>query len=198
MKGQRIIRTLFVITLPWVFFACKSPRITEPERSGIEQLLLSTAVDRALEQQDIPQVEGKKIFLSEDYMEAYDSRYVIGAIRAKLSESGAHLVEKREAADIIVEARSGALGIDSSSTLFGIPSIPVIIPAAGSLNMPGVALYKAERANAITKLALLAYEVEGEPVFSSESYAGSSHFNQYTVLFFFDINLTNIPERRNF
>jgi len=188
----------FLSTMAVFLSGCKSPKVTEPSRSGIEQLLLSDAVDDALERQDIPYVEGRKVFLSNAFLKSYDAEYVLGSIRAKLSENGAHLVEARGDADVIVEARSGAIGIDSSSTLFGIPSIPLVIPAAGSIKLPDLALYKSAKADSIAKIALLAYEADGAPIFSSESYVGSSGFHQYTFLFLLDVNITDIPERKRY
>jgi hypothetical protein len=147
----------------------------------------------------VPQVEGENVFLSGAYYESYDSAYVLGAIRAVLSENGAHLVADSADADIIVEARSGALGIDSSSSLLGVPSIPIVIPAAGSIKVPDLALYKSEKADSIGKLAMLAYEAEsGEPVFSTDSLTGKAHFHHYRVLFLFDINLTDLSERKKY
>ncbi|HKK19305.1 MAG TPA: DUF6655 family protein [Opitutales bacterium] len=173
--------------------------MTEPARSGIEQLLLSQAVDDALSEVEVPQVQGKRVFLSDAYYESYDSAYVLGAIRAVLSENGAHLVADSADADIIVEARSGALGIDSSSSLLGVPSIPIVIPAAGSIKIPDLALYKSEKADSISKLAMLAYEAEsGEPVFSTDSFTGKARFHHYRMLFFFDINFTDLPERKRY
>jgi hypothetical protein len=173
--------------------------MTEPSRSGIEQLLLSQAVDDALAKVEVPQLEGRKVFLADNYYESYDSDYVLGTIRAVLSEAGAHLVANADTAEIIVEARSGALGVDSSSSLFGVPSIPLVIPAAGSIKIPDLALYKSEKADSVGKLAILAYEAEsGKPVFSSEPLVGKAHFHHYRVLFLFDINFTDLPERKGY
>jgi len=200
MTGHLQQKLHFFLGLICIFFAgCKSPSITEPKRSAIEQLLLSTAVDNALKAQEIPEVRGKKVFVSEAYLESYDSRYVAGTVRALLSENGAHLVSEAGAAEIIVESRSGALGIDSSNTLVGLPSIPIIIPTAGTIALPNFALYGAEKADSVAKVALLAYQANnGAPVFSSESYTGDAHFHHYTFLFLLKLNFTNIPERENF
>ena len=172
--------------------------MTEPSRSGIEQLLLSQAVDDALADVKVPQVDGQKVFLSDAYYDSYDGAYVLGAIRAVLSENGAHLTAPASA-DIIVEARSGALGIDSSSSLLGVPSIPIVIPAAGSIKVPDLALYKSEKADSVSKLALLAYEAEsGKPVFSTDSLTGNAYFHHYRVLFLLDLNFTDLPERKGY
>lgn len=199
IRLKEIYKTVIFAAVAICLSSCKSPTISEPKRTGIEQLLLSQAVDEAVMAQEIPQVKGKKLYVSEEYLESYDSRYVAGTIRALLSENGGYLVDDREDAEIIIEARSGALGIDSSSTLIGLPSIPIIIPTAGTISLPNLALYEAERADSVTKLSLLAYEADGgAPVFSSEPYKGQSHFHKYTILFLFTVNFTDIPERKRY
>lgn len=199
IRPNVISKMVFLTAAGICLSSCKSPSISEPKRTGIEQLLLSQAVDEAVLAQEVPQVNGKKLYVSEEYLESYDSRYVAGTIRALLSENGGHIVNNRENADIIVEARSGALGIDSSSTFIGLPSIPIIIPTAGTISLPNLALYDAERADSVTKLSLLAYEADGgAPVFSSEPYTGQSHFHKYTVLFLLTVNFTDIPERKRY
>lgn len=138
-----------------------------------------------LDQVDIPQVRGKRVYVSEAYLDSYDSLYVVGSIRAALSENDALLVNSEDEAEIILEARSGALGIDFSSSLLGLPSVLVIIPGAGSVELPTVALYQAKRSDSVTKLSFLAYEVDtGKRVYSGDVMAGKSKFHNYTFLFF--------------
>lgn len=190
-----VLVLLVTLALP----GCKSPLVTKPKRSAIEQLLLSTAVDNALDDVDIPEVAGKRVYISEDYLDSYDSLYVMGSIRAVMSENDALLVNSEDEADIIVEARSGALGIDSSTSLVGLPSIPIVIPGAGSLELPTVALYQAKRADSVTKLSFLAYEADtGTRVHSGDAMTGKSKFHNYTFLFFLDVNFTDVPEREGF
>jgi hypothetical protein len=178
--------------------ACTTPRFSEPPRSAIEQLLLSTAVDEALDEVKLPEVKGKRVFLSEEYLEAYDGQYIIGTIRAILSENGAYLVDIRDDAELIVEARSGALGIDSSASIFGLPGFPIYIPGAGTLELPELALYKSDKAHSVAKIALLAYRTDGKPVFSSEAFVGKSHFKHYKFLLVLNLNFTDIPERADY
>lgn len=178
---------------------CTSSKISVPERTAIEQLLLSAATDKALTGISIPQVAGERVYLVEDYVESYDSAYVLGSIRALLSENGGLLQQSRETADIIVEARVGALGVDSSKSLLGLPSLPLPIPAVGTVETPEVALYAAKKKDSVGKIALLGYRAEdGSNVFSTEPLSGKAHFYQYEFLLFLKINFTNIPERDGF
>lgn len=177
---------------------CTTPKISKPERTGLEQLLLSNAVDLAVDNMELPIIDGRDVFLEEAYLEAYDSKYLIGSVRAILSENGARLVDEKANADVIIEARSGALGIDSSESLLGIPSVPIIVPGAGTLTFPELVLYKSSKAQSVSKIALLAYDRSGANVFSSDAYVGKSHFNSYKMLLFLNLNFTDIPERADY
>src|SRR5258706_14819028 len=82
---------------------CRSLRVTEPPRTAIEQLLLSTADDDAMKGFNLLPLKGKKIYVEEKYFESYDKGYALGNIRELLCRNGCRLVEKREEADTIVE-----------------------------------------------------------------------------------------------
>lgn len=195
MLKIRFIAVLVIAVAAAVLTGCSSPRLSEPSRTAFEQLLLSNAADRALADIEIPQVAGRSVFVDPAYLSAYDQEYLLGSIRAKLSVEGALLVNDRETADLIVEPRSGALGIDSSSSIFGIPAFPIAVPGVGTMESPEVALYKSEKADSISKILLLAYENEsGENVFATESLIGKSYHHHYTVLAFISFRLTDIPE----
>src|SRR4051812_11424495 len=91
---------------------CTQTGLTKPTRSAVEQLLISTAADRALASADWSFVRGRKIFVDRTYFESYDDDYVMGTIRDFVSTNGGLLVPEFKEADYILEARSGALSID--------------------------------------------------------------------------------------
>jgi hypothetical protein len=110
---------------------------------------------------------------------------------------GGFLVQKIDDAELVVEPRSGALSIDSTSSLIGLPSTPTPIPFAGAVQIPEVALYKSEKQFSIAKLALLAYERDsGRHVASSGSLIGRANIKYYKFLGFISFNKTTIPERK--
>jgi len=198
-RTARLLAGFGLAGLALLVTGCTSSKITVPERTAIEQLLLSTATDNALRGISIPQVAGERVYLVETYVDSYDRAYVLGSIRALLSENGALLQESRESADIIVEARVGALGVDSSGSLLGIPSLPLPIPAVGTVETPEVALYAVKKEDSVGKIALLGYRAEdGSNVFSTEPLSGKAHFYQYEFLLFLKINFTDIPERDDY
>jgi len=192
---NKILQCFGAAVLVALLSGCHSLNVSEPKRTAAEQLLLSTAADRGLEDVKLEPLRGKKVFLEEQYFQSYDQEYILGAIRELISTNGAFLVRKIDDADIIVEARSGGLGIDTRTSLFGIPALPIPIPFVGTLATPEIALYKAELHDSTGKFALLAYDNKtGGYVHSTGSLAGKAYFNYYKLLGFFNWRSTDIPE----
>jgi len=176
---------------------CVQTRLTEPKRSAVEQLLLSTAADRALEFADVSSLKGKKTYVDPTYFESEDKQYVIGSIRDLLSRNGALLVSKAEDAAVIVEARSGALSIDSSQSILGIPKIPVPIPFTGTVETPELYLVKSEKQFSTAKIALLAYEQQSRTnVVSSGPLVGRANIKYFKILGLLNLTKTTIPEKQ--
>jgi hypothetical protein len=182
-----------------VFFAagCSSTIQTNPPRSATEQLLLSTAADRAIATYPLVDLDKKKVFVDGTYFESYDSKYVIGSIRDAVSRAGGLLVGAASNSDIVLEARSGGLSIDASMTLFGVAQTGLPIPLAGTLNIPELAIYKSSRQRAYAKLALLAYSARSlEHVFSSGPMVGRAYNTDYKLLGMIQWTGTDIPEKK--
>lgn len=174
---------------------CHSVKITEPKRTVTEQLLLSSAADRAVAELELSPLRGKTVYVEERYFKSYDKRYALGSIRQHLSESGARLTTDEDKADVIVEVRSAGLGLDSRESLLGIPSFGLPIPFAGAVQTPELALYKSQKADSTAKFALFAYDRgSGEHVHSSGARSGKAHFYHYKFLGFFNWRKTDIPE----
>jgi len=155
-------------------------------------------VDNSLRGVRIPQVEGERVFVDDSLLEAYDRGYVVGSVRALLNENGALLQSDRDKADMIVEARSGALGMDVADSLVGIPAIPIIIPGAGTSEFPEVVLFSSNKQSSVSKIALLGYYADGANAFSTESLSGTAYFNRYKFLLLLKLNFTDIPERERY
>ena len=175
---------------------CASYKLTNPPRSATEQLLLSTAADRALASADLTMFAKKAVFLDTTYFDSYDSKYALGEIRDALSRAGALLEPDAKDADIIIEARAGALSTDSADTLIGIPNTGLPIPLAGTVSIPELAFYKSEKQFAYAKIALLAYANRSRAhIFSSGPLDGKS-YNKYHKVLFVSRVFTDIPEKQ--
>lgn len=193
--GRAVVWWSLGCGLSLVFSGCHSVTVTEPKRSVAEQLLLSTAADRAVEGVDLHPLEGKKVYLQEKYFDSYDKEYCLGAIRELISTNGAFLVDTVDDAEVIVEARSGGLGLDQRETLFGIPNLILPIPLVGNFELPEIALFKSTKADSIAKFALLAIDSESRAyLHSTGAMPGKSRFHHYKVLGIINWRRTDIPE----
>lgn len=176
---------------------CLQTRISEPPRTAVEQLLISTAADRSLHAVEWRLFDGKRVFVETNYFQSYDHPYVLGSIRNLLSIHGALLATNVNDANIVIEPRSGALSTDSSSSLLGMPSIPVPIPFAGTFTSPEVALLKSDRLFSTAKIALFAYNQGSRKHFySSGPLVGRASHKYYKFLGYLSITRTDLPEKK--
>ncbi len=157
--------------------------------TATEQLLMSDAVDSTISKMDFSPLSGFKVYLDTTYVVAagkvipgtqmtpnlINSDYVISALRQQLTASGCMLVDARDNADVICEARCGALGTDGHSITYGLPasnllsSASVVIPGSPSIpTIPELSVAKREMKSAAAKVAVFAYDRESrEPVWQS-------------------------------
>jgi hypothetical protein len=147
---------------------CVTERETDPPRTATEQLLISTAADRAAESLILDLGPQRKAFLDATNFEGLDGKYAIAAIRSSLLKKGTRFVGDKKDADTIVEIRAGALSIDKHDMLVGIPSVDIPIPLAGQFGTPEIALYKSEEQEGVAKFAATAYDAK-DGRFLSES-----------------------------
>ena len=164
---------------------CTETRRSDPERTAEEQLLLSTAVDRAVDAVTLNIPKGTKVFVDASRFEAYDKSYAISAFRDRVLESGAHLVSQLNDAEVIVEIRSGALSTDGSKTIVGIPSFDVPIPLAGDLSVPELSLASRRQRLGVAKVAYTAYWREsGALADRTEPVQGVAGYKDWQVIGF--------------
>lgn len=156
---------------------------TTQQRTGTEQLLLSDAVDRSVDQMDFSVFAGRKVHLDTTYIKPIkgilfvNSDYIISALRHKIITSGCLIQENRDDADYVLEARMGALGTDSLEVTYGIPASNALnqaatvfsgIPAMPSI--PEVSVGKRNAALSTSKMVVFAFHREtGTPVWQSGS-----------------------------
>ncbi len=150
---------------------CGTTRMTDTTRAASEMLLVSGAVDTAIAQIDCSPLSGRCIFLDVQYLDGtVDKGYVISSLRQHFLAHGVKLNEERKTADVIVEARSGAVGTDRNSVLLlGTPqiSVPVVVTGQPS-QIPEIALLKKTDMKGVAKLAVFAYDRKsGEAVWQS-------------------------------
>lgn len=182
---------------------CTTTRVTEPYQTATEQLLVSSAVDHAIDNLKPPIPRGSKVYVDTEFFDGASGgndvvlpRYAIGAVRDLILRDGGDLVDERTAADLVVELRNGGQAIDHKTVLVGLPTIPVPAPLTGTVQTPELSLFKRDEQHGISKLALTVYGAKsGVLAGSTGPIYGDSHDTHWTVLLIFGWDRQNIlPE----
>ncbi|HZW08461.1 MAG TPA: DUF6655 family protein [Phycisphaerales bacterium] len=113
-------------TASWIFCGltalisgCSTVRITDPPRTATEQFLLSEAASEAVDGLNFSTLRGRAVWVEDSYFAASEAEFVLGQMRAKMLMEGVRLAPTREECEVVVEVRSGGVGIDRYGFLLG-------------------------------------------------------------------------------
>ena len=179
--GAWLQQRAFAGLLACLLSGCATLKETDTARTGIEQLLISSAADRALDKVDFAPIAHAKVFLETKYLDCVDKNYVIVAMHQRLLTHKCTLVEKAEEANVVVEVASGGVGTDRHELFVGIPEIP--LPPPSPIAIPKLALFTRTKAMGTAKLTVVAYDTTSKQAVINSGYslARSDHQN-YSVL----------------
>lgn len=154
---------------------CGTTRLSDSSRTANEQLLISSAVDRAVGSMRFEHLSGHDVFFDPQYLKgAVDENYIVSTIRQQLLASGCYLKERREDAQVVVEARAGAVGTNRHDLLIGIPQVnlPSAVGVVGAPSViPEIPFAKSTDQKGVAKISVFAYKREtGEPIWQSGAY----------------------------
>jgi hypothetical protein len=167
-------------------------------RLATEQLVVADAVDEAVAKIDFSALSGRQTFLDTGYIENLkmtpngNVEYVISSLRQQMTAYNVLLVEKREDAEFVVEARLGAMGNDGNEVTYGIPgnnaavkTAASAVPTAGAAAslVPDLSLGRRTHQLAAAKIGVFAYDrVTREPVWQSGLATGTSEARDLWLL----------------
>jgi hypothetical protein len=182
-----VARTTVAIVIAAATVGCGTTRSTDTSRTATEQLLISDAIDRAVQSVNLQTLAGQSVYLDDSRLgDVVDRNYLISTLRQHLLASGCALRSERDQADYIVEARAGAIGTDRNDLLFGVPSmnVPQIMPMQPvPAAIPEVPIAKRRDQRGIAKIAVFAYHREtGTPVWQSGLAHQESSSNDVWIL----------------
>jgi len=175
-------RPLFLIAATILAASCCVGCGTTINRVATEQLLLSDAVDEAVNQVDFSHFKNRRCYLDTGYLRQntntgiINSEYITSSLRQQIVTAGALLQERRADADIIIEPRIGALGTDGHEIVYGVPQGGSIAGAASVLAnspvslpaIPEIAFGKNDSQSGIAKISVFAYDrVSRKPIWQS-------------------------------
>lgn len=190
-----------VVVCACLLSACSTQRETEPARTATEQLLFSTAAERAADKLALTLVPGAKVFVDPAYVEGTDSKYLMSTLRDRVLRRGGQLVEAKDKAEVVVEPRVGAISVDRDKTLVGIPELKIPVPLAGPVETPEIALFKSESRQGVIKVATTTYDAKsGALIQSLDPVVGFSNKNDWTALLFFSWDSNDLmadPDRED-
>jgi len=177
------MRIAIIVALVFLMAACTTVRQTEPPRTATEEMLISSAADRAVDELKL-NVNGKAVLVDASNYKGLDPEYTVAGVHALVLKDGGRLVTDRKTADVVVEMRNGAQSIDQKEYLIGIPSFDVPIPLAGSLTFPEIALYSRKEDIGVSKLAIADSNASGASIGSAGPVYGFAHDRHYKLLIF--------------
>lgn len=165
-------------------------------RMATEQLVVSDAVDRVVAQVDFSPLSGKKIYFDTKYLSGAklagnpNVEYLTSSLRQQMLAYDCHLKDKLEEADIVVEARVGAMGHDGNEATYGIPGSAAVtaaaafatgFPTAGAL--PELSLGRRNHQWGAAKVGLFAYDrTSQERVWQAGVATGASQARELWVM----------------
>lgn len=197
-----VVTWAVILVVPAWLAGCASIRVTDPPRTATEQFLLSQAAIQAVKPLSFEMLHGRNVFLDDTYFAPSEKEFVLGELRAKLLLSGVQLCGQREASEIILELRSGGVGIDRYESLLGIPAIGATaastsaaagVPVAGIVT-PEIAITKEIKQIGYASVAYVAFWSDtGEVVASSGPSIGRAYRDDWWLFGFGPRTIGDIP-----
>ncbi len=163
-------------------------------RTATEQLLLSQAIERSLHDLSVPLAEGSTVtietvgFAVPPTAFPSDLNYARDTVAGRLGQLGLRIHPKNEEPRYILRVLVQSLGTVQGETFLGMPPIAIL-----AIALPELTLYKAQLQNGYMRYSIDIYEAaSGRYIRSTPWYTGSSYYNQYTFLFLFKYNTTDL------
>ncbi|HTQ37412.1 MAG TPA: DUF6655 family protein [Pirellulales bacterium] len=174
-------RLALVILTSANLLGCATIKQSDTSRTGIEQLLISSADDKALDKFDLRPIAGAKVFVDTQYLDCTDKNYLLIALHQRLLANHCTLVAKQDDSDVVLEIGSGGVGTDRNDLFFGFPGMALPPPAMVAL--PRIALFERDKSMGTAKVALVAYDTKTrQPVINSGYSLARADHNFWQVL----------------
>jgi hypothetical protein len=192
----------------WSAHGCATIRVTDPARSASEQFLESEATRKAVDQLSADALRDRLVFIDTSYLitAAYptpENLFYVAELRNKLLIGGVRLTSDRKQAEIILEVRSGGIGIDRLEYLLGVPSVYLSGYFSGQATggqtnapvaTPEFAIVKNTKQKGYASAAFVAYWADtGELVASSGPFIGRTLRDDWWFFGFGPRTIGDIP-----
>jgi len=184
------MKTLFIIGILLTLFSCTHAyQFTYTKKSGIEQLLVTKAVDEAFQMMTVD-MKGSKVFIDVACLMRDEQSYIKKAFTHWFLDVGVLVSEYSWDADYIVPVLVKVAGTDGDQVLLGGPSIP--IPLTISLTTPALTIFSQMVQEGRVEMEVMIYSAKAGIKEKIASLKGNSYYKKY-IIFFIPYTRKNIP-----
>jgi hypothetical protein len=137
---------------------CTTLRETQPTHTATEQLLLSHAAEIAAGHLADALPPDGSVWIDASHFKGDGSDYALSAIQAAFMRRGLVLAADQKSSHLTVALRMGALSIDQSDTILGIPAGYLPIPGTlSAFPIPEISIYSSNRRIGVAEFSAYAY-----------------------------------------
>ncbi len=200
---------LFYILTPLITGCALEQEVSRTPRTAVEQVLLTQAVEQALENLSVRLPDGVNVDVDATGLESDRSRlrmtnadlgaidrpardilYIRDAVAAALGRIGYRVSARDTESPYLVRVMAESFGTMQGTIFVGMPPVQsVLIP----FSLPELTLYKNQSQSGYARLHLDIYDNRtGEFLGSTPKLVGRSFYNQYTLLIFATWNRTDV------
>ena len=192
---KSLFKGALVLAAAALIAGCSSSRQSTTARTAIEQALISQSAEFAMAKFADPNLEGKTFAFDDTQFEATDKGFALSALRLHLLKNGLKESPKADDAELSIRGRSAISAIDDSEFLIGFPSIPVIIPGAGTVSIPEIVLLGMKKQRGMSRMGMYAVtKSDGSLVHDFGTAADRTHYVRWRFLFIFSFRHTDLQE----
>ena len=117
-----------------VLGGCATIRVTDPTYTATQLFLESEATRLAVQRISVDQLRDRKVYVDTSYLTTVRENsqslsfrqvpqeylFLVAELRAKLLLGGVRLVDKKQDANVVLEIRTGGIGVDHTEFLLGL------------------------------------------------------------------------------
>ena len=208
-RATRIGPVIIVLLCAWLsgLVGCATIRTTDPPRTADEQFLQSKAISEAIAKLSYSNLRNEEVYLDTSLLlegdlsvqreqgqlanlnlvPEYERLYLVAELRNRMLLEGIALKPTPDEANVIVEVRSGAIGINRNDFLLGFPgvnaqigTVDVTSEVEAPVIVPELAIVKRLRQRGFASVAIVAYyKNSGELLDSSGPAVGRTERTDY-------------------
>lgn len=175
------MRTLLIIGILFALSSCAHTyHFTYTKKSGIEQLLVTKAVDEAFQMMTVD-MKGSKVFVEVACLMRDEQSYIRKAFTHWFLDAGVFVSEYSWDADYIVSVLVKVAGTDGDQVSLGVPSIP--LPMALGIATPALTIYSQIIQAGRVEMEVMIYSANAGKKEKIPSLKGNSYYKKYTIFF---------------